>query len=229
MEVFFAYDSEGKKIAKKTVSENGEEEEYYLYLGKNEVGSISKNGNLKWLRIPGVTPHPNMVRAVAIETNDAIYAPIYDVHWNIVKQINIEDGIILQTRPDPFGQNLHELKGCPWTFCSKRYDKDIALVDFGYRYYDPELREWTAFDPLMQDSDPYRYCFDNPMQYLDPDGQFAIVIPVLTWTGAALTSPLWGPGALAIASGVAIGYLGDKAYKKYRQKKQKKKVPLCMG
>jgi len=96
-----------------------------------------------------MTTHSDLVKAIAIETKDATYAPIYDLRWNIVKLVNIADGLVLETRPDPFGQNLGMLEGCPWTFCSKRYD--------------PELRQWTSLDSLMQDSRPYRYCFNNPL------------------------------------------------------------------
>jgi RHS repeat-associated protein len=152
--VFLAYDEEGRRVFKKTVTEDGEEGKYYLYVGKNEIGSVFEDGELKWLRIPGMTTHSNLVRAIAIETKDTIYAPIYDLRWNIVKLVNIADGSVLETRPDPFGQNLATLKGFPWTFCSKRYDLELGLVDFGARSYDPELREWTNLDPLMQDSNP---------------------------------------------------------------------------
>ncbi len=131
--VYFAYDEEGRRIAKKTISEHGEEDEYYLYWGKNEIGSVSEDGKLNWLRIPGMTNHPNLVRAIAVETEDAVYAPIYDARWNIVKLVNIEDRTIIEIRPDAFGQNLKELKGCPWIFCSKRFDRETGLVDFGFR------------------------------------------------------------------------------------------------
>lgn len=226
--VFFTYDNEGKRVAKKLIPKDGqEEEEYYLFLGNTEIGSVSKSGELKWLRIPAITSHPDLVRAIAIETKDAIYTPIYDTRWNIIQLVNLETDAIIKTKPEPFGENLHELEGCPWTFCSKRYDKDIGLVNFGYRDYDPELREWTSLDPFMQDTDPYRYCFGDPLNYLDPDGRFAIAIPILTWTGTALTSPLWGPGALAVATGAAIGYIGYKAYKEYQhwQENQTKEPP----
>ena len=206
LEVLFAYDSDGKKVAKKTISESGEKEEYYIFLGKLEIGSFSKEKNLQWLRIPGLTLHPDMVRAIAIETQDAVYAPIYDMRWNIIKLVNIEDGTILETRPDPFGQNLHALKGCPWTFCSKRYDEDTALVDFGNRHYDPALQKWTTLDPMMQDSSPYRYCFDNPMQYIDPDGQFVIALPLIWCGGAALRKIFMDGAILATAT-----WLGHKA------------------
>ncbi len=227
-QVFFTYDDEGRKASKKTTFPSYEEEEFYLYLGKNEIGSFSQEGELKWLRIPGMTTHPDLIRAIALETEDAIYAPIYDFQWNIIKLVNIDDGSIIETRPDPFGRNLNELKGCPWTFCSKRYDPETGLVDFGYRNYDPELGEWTALDPFMQDDHPYRYCFNNPMHYLDPDGGFAIAIPLLTWTGTAITSPLWAPGALAIASGAAVGYLSYKGYQywqKHHEEKEENKPP----
>jgi RHS repeat-associated protein len=222
--VFIAYDQEGKRVFKKRISEGGQKEEYYLYLGESEIGSVSENGELNWLRIPGMTTHPDLVRAIAIETKDAIYAPIYDLRWNIVKLVNIVDGSVLETRPDPFGQNLITLEGCPWTFCSKRYDPDIGLVNFGFRDYDPELREWTSLDPLMQDSNPYRYCFDDPLHFLDPDGRFALVVPILTWGGAAITSPIWGTGALAVAGGMVVGYLGYKGYQ-YVMKSLEKESP----
>jgi hypothetical protein len=89
-------------------------------------------------------------------------------------------------------------------------------VNFGFRDYDPELREWTSLDPLMQDSNPYRYCFDDPLHFLDPDGRFALVVPILTWGGAAITSPIWGTGALAVAGGMVVGYLGYKGYQLYQ-------------
>lgn len=200
LKVFLAYDNEGRRIAKKTVSEYDEDEEYYLFLGQNEIASLSSNGEIKWLRIPGMTTHPDMVRAIAIETKDATYAPIYDHRWNIVKLINIEDQTIYETRPDPFGQNLKDLKGCPWTFCSKRYDPDLALVNFGHRDYDPQLKEWTTPDPLMQAADPYQYCLGDPLQYIDPDGQFAIFVPIVIWGGATIAEVLVDTAIVAGAS-----------------------------
>jgi RHS repeat-associated protein len=219
--VFFSYDDQGRKVSKKCLSKTGEEEEYYLYLGKQEIGSTSIDGRLKWLRIPGLSSHPDLVRAIAIETEDATYAPIYDLRWNIVKLVNMEDGRVLETRPDPFEQNLAELEGCPWTFCCKRYDRDTHLVDFGYRYYSIDLKEWTSLDPLMQDSNPYRYCFNDPLQFLDPDGRAGFLIPILTYAGGTLSCPLWGPYALATAAGAAAAYYGCEAYEYYSKKHKK--------
>jgi RHS repeat-associated protein len=207
-DVIYGYDRDHKKVYKKLITEGVEEVEYYLYLGNKEIGSISADGTVKWLRIPGLQRGTDLVRAIAIETADAIYAPIYDHRWNIVKLVNVEDGTVTLTRPDPFGENLNKLSGCPWTFCSKRFDPDTNLVDFGYRYYDIDLKEWTSLDPLMQDTNPYRYCFNNPMQFMDPDGRYGFIIPVLSWAGGAITFPLWGPEFLAFLAGASVAYVG---------------------
>ena len=222
LKVRFAYDEEGKRIAKRTISQHGEDEEFYLFIGKHEVSSLSKEGALKWLRIPGMTIHQDLVRAIAIETEDTIYAPIYDSRWNIVKLVNIENGAIIDTRPDPFGQNLNELDGCPWTFQSKRYDPDVGLVNFGYRDYDPELRKWTSLDPLKQDNMPYRYCFDNPMQFIDPDGRWSLAVTLVSIGGAA-TSPAWGTAALAFGGGALVGYGIKKGYDYYKEWQEEQK------
>lgn len=219
--IFFKYDEYGRRIAKKTISSHDQNEEYYLFLDGSEIGSISESGEVKWLRIPGLTTHPDMVRAIAIETKDAVYAPIYDFRWNIVKLVNINDGTIIHTKSDPYGQNLRELSECPWIFSSKRFDAEIGLVNFGYRDYDPDLKEWISLDPLMQDQNPYRYCFDNPLQYFDPDGRFAMAVPILTWTGSAITFPVWGPSAVVVISGATISYLGYKAIKNYQHLQEK--------
>ena len=115
-DVIYGYDRDHKKVYKKLITEGVEEVEYYLYLGNKEIGSISADGTVKWLRIPGLQRGTDLVRAIAIETADAIYAPIYDHRWNIVKLVNVEDGTVTETRPDPFGENLSKIEGCPWTY-----------------------------------------------------------------------------------------------------------------
>ena len=70
-------------------------------------------------------------------------------------------------------------------------------------------------DRLEQAENLYEFCLGNPFAYFDPDGEWAIALPLLTWTGGAITAPLWGPVALGAAASATIGYFGYKAYQNW--------------
>ena len=77
--------------------------ETYFHLGLNEIGIVDENQQLKELRIPGISTHKDYLRPIAIETKDAIYAPIYDVQGNLVKLIDIfTRNVITLFSPDLF-------------------------------------------------------------------------------------------------------------------------------
>ena len=43
---------------------------------------------------------------------------------------------------------------------------------FNQRYYDPELGRFLSNDPKHQSMNPYMYCSNSPLMYVDPDGEF---------------------------------------------------------
>ncbi len=62
-------------------------------------------------------------------------------------------------------------------YTGKERDEELGRLwnYFGSRYYDPRLRIFTQVDPQSDrypSLSPYAYCADNPMKYVDPDGEF---------------------------------------------------------
>ena len=54
-------------------------------------------------------------------------------------------------------------------------DEETGLDYRGARYYDSEIGRFLSTDPLAGKApgwSPYRFCFDNPIIYTDPDGRF---------------------------------------------------------
>ncbi len=63
-------------------------------------------------------------------------------------------------------------------FNGKENDNEVKgegnSLDFGARIYDSRLGRWLSVDPLADDAPgwtPYRYCFNNPIKLIDPDGR----------------------------------------------------------
>lgn len=48
----------------------------------------------------------------------------------------------------------------------------LGLYDFGARYYDPMLGRWFNIDPALQLMNPYLFCGNAPMVYVDENGEF---------------------------------------------------------
>ena len=85
----------------------------------------------------------------------------------------------------------------PFRYRGYYYDTESGLYYLNSRYYDPEIGRWISPDSVatilehMDDSifatNLYAYCLNNPVNYYDPTGEFAITI--LAIAGVTL---LWG-------------------------------------
>ena len=78
---------------------------------------------------------------------------------------------------DPWGLNLPiGVEGKDrFTYNSKEKQDGTGWLDYGARMYDPQKVVWNGIDPLAEDEDqyplsPYAYCFNNPINFIDPDG-----------------------------------------------------------
>ncbi len=56
----------------------------------------------------------------------------------------------------------------------KQDELDLGWLDYGARMYLPELGRWKAIDKRtdeFQGASPYSYCINNPLIFVDPDGE----------------------------------------------------------
>lgn len=218
--ITFSYDPLGRRLSKR-VDEKGYfgwgevEEEFYLYHDQDEIGAFSSDGWAKNFRVLGLNG-----ATIGIELEGRSFAPLIDVQGNIRRLIDLETGVAHQYEFTAFGEELEAgLFENPWCFASKRFDRDLNLIHFGKRDYDPANGRWLTRDPagFVDSINLYQYVFNNPFFYCDPDGQFAIAIPLITIIGGALTVPTL-PVLLGGALAVGIAYQGYKLYDNYKVK-----------
>ncbi len=65
----------------------------------------------------------------------------------------------------------------PFGYAGGLYDRDLKLVRFGARDYDPETGRWTSKDGagLAGGFNAYEYGRDNPVQYIDQTGRHPLL------------------------------------------------------
>jgi RHS repeat-associated protein len=114
--------------------------------------------------------------------------------------------------PDPRykynGKELDEEKGLNW-------------LAYGARYYDPEIGRWHVVDPKLVEFSPYNYGINDPIQYVDPNGEnpgdflFLLMNPLDIPTvysiksDAMLVSEQWGAlGSCRTEEGIYKMHLG---------------------
>jgi RHS repeat-associated protein len=116
---------------------------------------------------------------------------------------------------DPFGGVVDA-----WTtgeateqrFAGHRQDPGVGLTFMGARWYDPVTGRFASVDPVVQDafdpaaSHPYAYARNDPVQYVDPTGAFAIG-PLVFLAGQILAA-LAAESPLLAAAAAGTTFLG---------------------
>lgn len=81
----------------------------------------------------------------------------------------------------PFGETMYEQQSGvydnPYKFNAKELDQETGLYYYGARYYNPKFSIWYGVDPLAEKYpswSPYAYSGNNPINYIDPDGNFRL-------------------------------------------------------
>ncbi len=109
--------------------------------------------------------------------------------------------VISRLNTDEWG-NVGQLIGpaSEVNYTGKKMDPETGLYYFNQRYYDPSLGRFLTEDPAGQGLNPYAYAGNSPLMYVDPDGEWFFLAPLI---GAMVTGAVYGAATNAIIN-VAI-------------------------
>ncbi len=139
--------------------------------------------------------------------------------------LNSTGNIVSEYSYDAFG-NLVTQTGSynPFTFSANYgyYRSSADLFHIGARHYRPDLGRFLQIDPLYQGSNWYVYALNDPVNLVDPTGEWVHIaigggIGAAANTGVYLISTpreqwSWGGGVQAAATGAVVGAVGAATF-----------------
>jgi RHS repeat-associated protein len=91
---------------------------------------------------------------------------------------DLDGNVVQHVEYVPFGEVFIEERNNKWNtpylFNAKELDEETGLYYYGARYYDGRTATWLGVDPMWEkypNSSTYAYCVQNPVKFVDPDGQ----------------------------------------------------------
>jgi len=188
----YVHDPLGRRIAKIV---DGTTIEKYLWQGLTRLLAVYDGSNNLIIRFE----YADGRMPVAMTRGGATYYLTYDQVGSLRVVADSAGNVVKRIDYDSFGNIINDSNiafDMPFGFAGGLQDRDTGLVRFGYRDYDPDIGRWTAKDPIGfagGDTDLYGYVLNDPVNFVDPTGEFAI-------TGTVALGFL---AAKAIAIGVA--------------------------
>ena len=167
---------------------------------------------------------PSGLTALYKTTSDTTL--MYYVHLDHLGSIaaitNTNKGVVSLYAYTPWGGRLL-LSGTNITdrgYTLHEHIEAFGLIDMSGRMYDPVLARFLSPDPYVQAPDftqsfnRYAYCWNNPLSYTDPSGEFiftGLLAPIgLAPLGVIIDAACWGAviGGVGYTANVAMSYDG---------------------
>jgi RHS repeat-associated protein len=117
-----------------------------------------------------------------VSNSDTVIRYQYDNHLgSACMELNEDAEIISYEEYYPFGTASYcamnssiEVSMKRYRFCGKERDEETGLYYYGARYYAAWICRFVSVDPLASKYPqyaPYVYCADNPVKFVDPNGE----------------------------------------------------------
>ncbi len=174
----YTYDGLGRLTGKT----KGEDSITYTYDANGNRVGMNRNGTVTTYAYDANN------RLLSETVGDTVTTYTYDAFGNLTSQIGESDN--------------------PFLYCGEYYDAETQTYYLRARYYNPANGRFTQQDAwaFMDASDLlslnlYTYCYNNPVMYVDPSGNFAILATLATIVVGAAIGAVIDAGAQLIQNG----------------------------
>ena len=159
----FSYNGDGIRVGKNV---NGNAEKYLYDTGNHVVLEVDENGEQTAENIYGIY---NIARVIGNNS----YTYLHNGHGDVVALIDSEENTVNRYTYDAFGVILTstETVDNPFRYTGYWYDSETGLYYLMARYYNPVNGRFLSEDPVMDGYNWYVYCDNNPVIYIDPNGE----------------------------------------------------------
>ena len=190
----FSYNGDGIRVGKNV---NGNAEKYLYDTGNHVVLEVDENGEQTAENIYGIY---NIARVIGNNS----YTYLHNGHGDVVALIDSEENVVNRYTYDAFGVVITETETVdnPFRYASYWYDSETGLYYLMARYYNPVNGRFLSEDPARDGYNWYVYCNNNPLIYVDPNGQFIITTTALVIIGLATAG--------AVVGGIVGNYFAEK-------------------
>ena len=169
---------------------------------------------------------------LSMNYNGAEYFYITNMQGDIIELVDINGVSVVKYKYDAWGNIVGQTGGSladinPYRYRGYRFDVETGLYYLQSRYYDPAIGRFISSDGLLGETgnlathNMYAYCANNPVMYIDRDGNFAISIFIagiiiggilggvtrgaIAYNDGARGWDLVGEIAIGTAAGIVIG------------------------
>ena len=195
--VAYTYDWSNRLMAKRV----GKETTRYVYDGWAVIGETKGNSTLQTRYVVG--PRIDEVLSQSQKNGKHALYLSRDGLGSTTEVTQPNGNVVQRYEYDPFGAvKVLGASGAPvpdapktnYLFTGREYQPESGLYNYRNRFYHPGIGRFLQPDPvgfLGGDSNLYAYVWNNPTNWVDPSGQYAVAVQVTFLLGIVLAYTVW--------------------------------------
>ncbi len=180
-----------------------------------------------------IKDHRSDLVGIPIQKNGYIHvycsneSPV-DVFFDNIQVVQTKGPVLEETHYYPFGGKLSGISSQAANNLANRYQYNgkeiqnkefsdssgLEQYDYGARFYDPQIGRWNVLDPNAEkyfNLSPYNYVANNPLIFIDPDGQKIIFVNGYLGFGSPTGGSTYWNGTNGAFVNGAKNYFGDNS------------------